>query len=174
MALIRAVGLFWREDQIFWGAGNQAGRVLGVPTGNRTAEPIDFREQSGIYVLYSGYQLLYVGQTGQNATFLLDRLKQHRKDDLAGRWDRFSWFGLRWVKNTGELSAPTTAAHPAITDVLNHVEGILIHAAEPPLNRQGGRFGDDVERYVQVRDARLGLTDRQLLEQISERINKLT
>ena len=50
--LISNVGFFWREDHVFWGAGSSAGSLLGVPAKNVTAEAIDFREQSGIYVLY--------------------------------------------------------------------------------------------------------------------------
>lgn len=42
--------------------------------------------------------------------------------------------------------------HPDIGDVLNHIEAILIAAAEPVHNRQGGRFGDSVEQYLQWRD----------------------
>jgi len=33
-----------------------------------------------------------------------------------------------------------------------HIEAILISAAEPPHNRQGGRFGKEVEQYLQYRD----------------------
>ena len=161
--LVRSVGLFWEASYVFWGAGSKAGALFGVPAKNVSVEPIDFRDQVGIYVLYAGYQMVYVGQTGSKNTFLLNRLKQHGKDDLAGRWDRFSWFGLRWVKKNGELSAVVDAHHPSTSRTLNHIEAILIHAAEPPLNRQGGRFGDDVVRYIQSRDNRLGPTDRDLL-----------
>jgi len=154
--MIKCVGLFWSIGDIFWGAGNKPGKLLGVPDNNTTSTPIDFREQIGIYALYSGYQLLYVGQAGRGRAKLFDRLKNHRKGDLADRWDRFSWYGLRRVLSNGSLSAETEAAHPDIDTVLNHMEAILIHTAEPPLNRQGGRFGDDVTWYRQKRDERLG------------------
>lgn len=154
--MIKSVGLFWKASDIFWGRGNQPGKLLGVPQNNLTMEPIDFREQTGVYALYSGYQLLYVGQAGSGHAKLFDRLKKHRTGDLAERWDRFSWYGLRRVLTNGSLSAEAEAAHPDITTVLNHMEAILIHTAEPPLNRQGGRFGDDVIWYKQVRDERLG------------------
>lgn len=62
--LISNVGFFWREDHIFWGAGKNAGSLLGVPAKNLRAAPINFREQSGIYVLYSDYKVIYVGQCG--------------------------------------------------------------------------------------------------------------
>lgn len=171
--LIRSVGLFWEAGNIHWGAGSQAGAVYGVPAKNVTADPIDFREQIGIYVLYAGYQMIYVGQAGSKNMYLLDRLKRHRKDDLSGRWDRFSWFGLRWVKQNGDLSAVAQAHHPSTARTLNHIEAMLIHAAEPPLNRQGGRFGDDVIRYVQWRDRRLGPSDRDLLLAIYQSSTKL-
>ncbi len=166
--LVRSVGLFWKSSNVYFGAGSQAGTLYGLPAKNITADPIDFREQIGIYVLYAGYQMVYVGQSGSGSSYLLNRLKQHLKDDLAGRWDRFSWFGLRWVKQNGELSTITQAHHPSTKRTLDHIEAILIHAAEPPLNRQGGRFGDDVARYVQWRDDRLGPADRELLEKVYE------
>ena len=121
--LIRSVGLFWHADRVYWGAGSQAGKLLGVPRTNVTAEAIDFRDQRGIYVLYAGYEMVYVGQTGSQG--LLKRLKQHRHDDLFERWDRFSWFGLRWVKQNLELSSMTAAKHPKTSDTLDHIEAIL-------------------------------------------------
>src|SRR3972149_2942794 len=104
MALIQSVGLFWNESDVFWGRGRQKGALFGVPARNVTAEPTDFREQVGVYVLYADYDLIYVGQTGISRSRLLQRLKQHKSDDLAKRWNRFSWFGLRRTLGTGGLS----------------------------------------------------------------------
>lgn len=114
--MIQAIGLFWRRDNVYWGRGNQRGMLLGVPSGNVTAEPADFREQVGIYALYAEYEIVYVGQTGGGNQKLLHRLKQHRSDDLSERWDRFSWFGLRRVLNSGDLSNVNQAAHPEPID----------------------------------------------------------
>jgi hypothetical protein len=169
--LIRSVGLFWHADRVYWGAGSQAGKLWGVPRTNVTADPIDFRDQRGIYVLYAGYEMVYVGQTGSQG--LLTRLKQHRHDDLFERWDRFSWFGLRWVRQDLELSSMTTARHVPTNDALDHIEAILIYAAEPALNSQGGRFGKSVIRYVQVRDSRLGLTEHELLREIHDAVENI-
>jgi hypothetical protein len=83
---------------------------------------------------------------------LFDRLKQHTRDKLSDRWTKFSWFGVRSVNADGGLHAENAAAHPTLTDVLNHIEGILIAAAEPPNNRQGGRFGASVQQFLQHRD----------------------
>lgn len=161
--LVRSIGLFWREDCVFWGAGSSAGALLGVPFNATTSDPIDFRDQIGIYTLYADYQLVYVGQAGVGDQTLFSRLKQHRKNDLSGRWNRFSWFGVLRALNSGSLSSKTDALHPELSDVLNHIEAILIHAAEPPMNGQGGRFGDNVTRYQQVRDERLGPSDHEML-----------
>ncbi len=164
--LVQAVGFFWRENHIFWGKGNKAGRLLGVPSNGKTTVPVDFRKQIGIYVLYSGYQVVYVGQAGVGNQTLFSRLKQHRKDDLAGRWDRFSWFGVLKVVGKGpkqKLASRKASFHPTLPVVLNHIEGILIHAVEPNMNSQGGRFGDDVIRYHQIRDPHLGLTEEEML-----------
>ena len=95
--------------------------------------------------------LFYVGQVGTGNQRLFDRLKQHKRDFLADRWDRFSWFGTRWVKSNGELALEVDSTHSDVTDVLNHIEAIVIHAAEPRHNRQGGRFGDEVVQYLQYR-----------------------
>ena len=155
--MIRSIGLLWRVEDVDWGAGSRAGKLLGVPAARRTAKAIDFRNQSGIYVLYNpSYEIMYIGQTGKNERFLMSRLKDHRKGNLARRWDRFSGFGFRWVKKNGELSTPTVAQHSDTAEALNIIEAILIHSAEPPLNKQGGRFGKEVERYLQKRDARTG------------------
>ncbi len=62
----------------------------------------------------------------------------------------FSWFGTRPVvevsKEKFELGEPSIETD--FPHVLNHIEAILIAACEPPLNRQGGRFGD-AEQYLQ-------------------------
>jgi hypothetical protein len=37
-------------------------------------------------------------------------------------------------------------------NILDHFEAVLIHTAEPKLNRRGGNFGNGVEQYLQHRD----------------------
>jgi hypothetical protein len=162
--LVRSLGLSWRKDSVFWGAGSKAGALYGVPFNATTSAPIDFRHQIGIYALYADYQLVYAGQVGSGNQTIFARLKAHRKKELAGRWNRFSWFGVLRVLNSGRLANKTEALHPGLASVLNHIEAILIHTAEPPMNGQGGRFGQDVTHYKQVRDERLGLTSHEMLE----------
>jgi hypothetical protein len=151
--LINNYGLFWRRSDVFWGKPNNSGRLLGVPTGGKTSNPVNFRNQAGVYVLYDdNFKVVYVGQAGSGNQHLFTRLKRHTKDSLADRWTRFSWFGIKPVKKNGELGVGASFAHVPKRDILNHVEAILISAAEPPHNRQGGRFGYDIEQFLQYRD----------------------
>jgi hypothetical protein len=156
--LINNYGLFWQRADIHWGTqGNSKNpaHLKGVPAKNITSEPVDFAEQQGVYALYDdAFGLVYVGQAGANdQQRLLGRLRNHRSDQLADRWTKFSWFGVRPVNpKSRDLRAEKTAAHPEMGDVLNHIEAIIIAVAEPRHNRQGGRFGDQVEQYRQYRD----------------------
>jgi len=149
--LIQNYGLFWRREHVFWGRGSNPGHLKGISA--RTAEPVDFREQQGVYCLYDdNFRMVYVGQAGSGNRRLFSRLKSHTKDPLSDRWSRFSWFGVRAVNLDGSLRAENEKTRPLVSDVLNHIEAILIAAAEPPHNRQGGRFGEKVEQYLQYRD----------------------
>lgn len=120
-------------------------------------------------MLYKGHDIIYVGQAGARNSKLFGRLKNHRKDFLANRWDRFSWFGLRRVLSSGKLSTETDRAKASIATALNHIEAVLIAAAEPSLNKQGGRFGRNTVRFLQSRDERLGPTQEQMLRAVWQR-----
>lgn len=97
--LIRAYDLFWRADEIEWfpGSGRRgAFCMLGrIGTNAPTTRVADFRQQHGLYILYSDYGPYYVGLTRRQ--YLGKRLKDHLGDHHAGNWDRFSWFGFRQV-----------------------------------------------------------------------------
>jgi hypothetical protein len=96
---VTSYGLFWREDEIDWhpGAGyKDSFRLLGRIGSNRgKIRMVDFRHQQGIYILYDNYGPSYVGLTRNQG--LGRRLKDHKSDHLADKWDRFSWFGFRPV-----------------------------------------------------------------------------
>lgn len=170
--IIQAYGLFWKKDNVFWGAGSNPGALFGVSARARRGTVIDFRDQIGIYILYQGHRMIYVGQAGSGNRFLFKRLRSHKRDVLAGRWDTFSWFGLRRVLLSGRLSKVNRRATSPLSATLNHMEAVLIAGAEPALNRQGGRFGGSAKRYLQVRDERLGLTDQQMIRDVWEELGK--
>jgi hypothetical protein len=149
--LFQNYGLFWRADRINWGSrgkGNE-GRLLGRTS--PTSPPVDFRNQRGVYALYDdAFQMLYVGQAGYGNKKLYDRLHNHMSDHLAERWQRFSWFGIDPVDETEQkyVLVESEPQAPQVNQVLDHLEAILIAAAEPKLNRQGGKFGD-AKKYHQ-------------------------
>lgn len=149
--MFKNMGLFWRRSDVFWGRPKNQGALLGVHKKAKRSDPVNFWEQSGVYALYGNYKLIYVGQTKR----LGKRIKEHTSDDFAGRWDTFSWFGIGLVKNNGELKSAPKNQNLKLQTILDIVEAITTTIAEPPLNSQDGRFGDSVERYLQVRDTRI-------------------
>ena len=150
--LIANMGLFWRKESVLWRGNRRAGqhRLTGKQHGKKRMGPVNFWGQVGIYALYADYKLVYVGQAGLGDKACIGaRLNHHTRDDLAGRWDQFSWFGLKQVRGNNTLGARRKrvgATWPQLADVL---EGVLIAVADPPQNSQKGRFGPDVRRYLQ-------------------------
>lgn len=145
--MISSYGLHWHIDRVQWGKQNSAGSLMGAASRSSKARPVDFRLQRGIYALYAGYDLVYVGQTGAGADRLFKRLKDHRRDHLSERWDRFSWFGTQWVTKAGVLSVDT-ARQTSKTEVsLNILEAVSIALAEPRLNLQRGKWGEATKYF---------------------------
>lgn len=139
---VSACGLYWEKDSINWGRGC---RILGQNVGGSAA--IDFSEQQGIYILYRGTSVVYVGRatTGN----LRDRLKYHASVKTRSfRWDRFSWFGFRPVDDEGVLGE--LPKEIKAEDLIGVLETALIEALEPPLN---AKFGDHMgEHFAQFVD----------------------
>ncbi|MBI4949546.1 MAG: GIY-YIG nuclease family protein [Deltaproteobacteria bacterium] len=149
--MIKNMGLFWKREDVNFGAKGKGkkGSLSGKLSTAKKSGDVDFWEQVGIYALYADYRLVYIGQTGGKGNRLGSRLRQHTQDDLAGRWDSFSWFGFSIVKKNNTLTDPPRNKQNNLSNILNIMEGVVIAVAEPPLNRQGGRF-KDVERYLHV------------------------
>ncbi len=145
---IKNVGLFWQSDRVFWGKPGDGGKLLGRLLEARKGPVSDFWDQRGIYALYRGYDLVYVGKADQRS--IGDRLRDHRRDHLTGRWDRFSWFGFRNVNADGSLSKFPGVLPVNSSTVLTHMEALLIMVAEPPMNGQSGQLGNRVEWFEQV------------------------
>jgi len=76
------------------------------------------RKRHGIYALYKGDRLYYVGL----ASSLQIRLKQHLKDRHRGKWDRFS------------IYLTETDAH------MRELESLVVRIADPKGNKQTGRL----------------------------------
>jgi hypothetical protein len=130
--IVSSFGMFWRRDAIQWSASP---KLLGMQQIGTT--PVDFNKQLGIYLLYDGREAIYIGRTTDRA--LGRRLFEHTADRLAARWDRFSWFGLLPVSDSGNLGVlPATFEAAKLIPAL---EAILIEALEP---RQNRKRGDDL------------------------------
>lgn len=141
-AIVAAFGMFWRREAVDW---VRTPKLLGMQQIGAT--PVDFNGQRGVYLLYDGREVIYVGRTTDRA--LGTRLYEHTIDRMSTRWDRFSWFGLLPVSDTGTLGKmPSTFDAVKLGPAL---EAILVEALEP---RQNRKRGDDLAavEYVQMED----------------------
>lgn len=148
MAFIKNYGLFWERELVRWGSkgpGNP-GALIGYKA--NSSKPVDFRDQAGVYVLYDGadipsLKVTYVGQVGRaKGDSLLGRLRNHTRDHLWNRWTRFSWFGVFAIGKGNKLvhTKVTKVIHPQLSDVVDHLEGVLITMLEPPKNKRGANW----------------------------------
>lgn len=138
---LRAFGMFWQRDYVVWSGSP---RLFGRQS--EGASSVDFRDQVGVYLLHDRDRVIYVGRASES---LFNRLRAHTTDRLGGRWDRFSWFGLKPVDEDGSLGEPAAGWDHRI--VIETLEALLIEALEPPLNRKrGDNFGG--AEYLQVLD----------------------
>ena len=140
--IVSSFGMFWRRDAVEWVA---TPKLLGMQQIGST--PVDFNKQLGIYLIYDGREVIYVGRSTDRP--LGRRLYEHTIDRMSARWDRFSWFGLLPVSASATLGVlPTTFETAKLIPAL---EAILIEALEP---RQNRKRGDDLAaaEYIQKVD----------------------
>lgn len=153
-AVISSFGMFWQREAIEWTSNPT---VLGMQ--QIGAEAVDFSEQIGIYLLYDGREIIYVGRAINRP--LGKRLYEHTLDRLSSRWNRFSWFGVLPVSDQGKLGTiPDSFSGSKLIPAL---EAILIEALEP---RQNRKRGDDLAavEYIQKEDP--GITKKNLMKQM--------
>ena len=179
--MITHYGLFWSERDVFWGYQNNPGELLGREEGQRdqrgapTKAEIeesqkDFRGYVGLYCLYGNNKLLYIGETGLGkgsnlsnlSTNLFERLRQHRKGMMAGRWDRFSWFGRESC--TGQTS---------VENALRQLEAITIAIINPGFNKQSGIFANAKQVFQAPHPKSEGDLETKL-SRIAEKIKELS
>lgn len=139
---IMALGMFWERDLVDW---TKKPKIFGVQQDG--AAPVDMAEQTGIYLLYDFRDIVYAGRT--TSSRLGSRLSDHTRDRLKTRWNRFSWFGFRAVKDDGTLDGRSDSYE--LSKIIPAMEALLIEALEPPQNRRGGDGFKGIE-YIQVED----------------------
>lgn len=141
--IINSLGMFWRSEEVFWKSNP---KLLGQQQAG--ADPVDFSPQLGVYLLHDRERVIYVGRSIDRP--LGQRLFEHTKDRLNGRWDRFSWFGMKSVNDDGSLEK-LDARLTEPSNIIATLEAVLIEALEPPLNRKRGDQLSAIE-YLQARD----------------------
>lgn len=82
--IVTSFGMFWRRESVEWRAKP---KILGMQ--QIGADSVNFFNQLGIYLLYDGREVIYVGRTTERP--LGKQLYAHTLDRLSARWNRFSW-----------------------------------------------------------------------------------
>lgn len=160
-AVVSSFGMFWRREAIEWTANP---KILGMQ--QIGAEAVDFSKQTGIYLLYDGREVIYVGRATERP--LGRRLYEHTLDRLSSRWDRFSWFGVLPVSDDGKLGAmPESFVGSTIIPAL---EALLIEALEP---RQNRKRGDDLAAVEYIQRADPEIQKRLVKQTMEAALNKL-
>lgn len=136
--IVTSFGMFWRKDNVEW---KGTPKLLGLQQIGAT--PVNFYAQLGVYLLYDGREVIYVGRTTDRP--LGRRLYEHTLDRMSARWDRFSWFGMLPVRENGVLGE-LPGQHDA-AKLIPALEAILIEALEP---RQNRKRGDDLVAFEYI------------------------
>ena len=160
-ALITSFGMFWRKEAVEWTA---TPRLLGMQQIGAT--PVDFHKQLGIYLLYDGREVIYVGRTTDRP--LGRRLYEHTADRLSARWDRFSWFGLLPISDTGKIGA--LPKHYDAAKIIPALEAVLIEALEP---RQNRKRGDDLAAVEYLQKVDPEIEKKKVKATLDAALNKL-
>ena len=160
--LINAFGMYWSRDKVLW---TSTPKILGQQQPDST--PVDFFGQKGVYLLYDGREVVYVGRTTDQPLGL--RLRQHTADRLNGRWGRFSWFGVYPVKESGTLATDAVGLYD-LTMLIVTMEALLIEGLEPRQNRKRGDEFRAVE-FLQIEDPQI--QKNQILDLMDELKKKL-
>ncbi len=144
--VINTFGIYWNRDLVNWNSKVPA--LYGVQL--KGAKKVNFSKQIGIYLLHDKRETIYVGQAVK-AT-IVERLKVHTTDRLAGRWDRFSWFGFYPVQKDSKLNINIETRQLSLEHYADLLEGILIECIEPRQNRARvkGFSGFEYLQYVNL------------------------
>ena len=146
--IITSFGMYWNREDVNWQHNPQ---LLGSQHAN--ADSVDFCDQIGVYILYNHNRVIYVGRSVES---LGNRLYAHTTDRLKGRWNQFSWFGLKPIADTGTLQ--DVPAQYASTPMIPVLEALLIEACEPSQNR---RRGDDFNAIEYIQVVVIAITNRE-------------
>lgn len=161
---IKAFGMFWSRDRVHWTQKmpNLSGEQVSGSKG------VNFTQQAGVYLLYDASRVVYVGKAVDQGLGV--RLYQHTRDRLPGRWNRFSWFGMRGVNDDGSLAEVQQDGY-GVLDIITVMEALLIEGLEPPQNRRQGDGFAGLE-FIQKDDPNIERARKKaLVEQMQKSID---
>ena len=156
---VAAYGLHWERGKVDWSTR----RLLGYDIDPNPEQAINFADQQGVYLLHSWQSVVYVGKTTARAGGLFNRLQWHHQRQVwSGKWERFSWFGIRRVNENGEMDdGPDTASKEVVSALM---EAVLIETLRPSFNQQQGSYMGTL--YRQAVDPNIAMAQaRALLSQ---------
>jgi len=159
--IVTSFGMFWRKEAVEWIA---TPKLLGMQQIGAT--PVNFYKQLGIYLLYDGREVIYVGRTTDRP--LGRRLYEHTLDRMSARWDRFSWFGLLPVSESGQLG--DLPGGYVAAKLIPALEAILIEALEP---RQNRKRGDDLATVEYLQKIDPEIEKKKVKATVDAALNKL-
>jgi hypothetical protein len=187
MGMFNSAGIMWSPQLVGWGyqgktptcelLGYYAAKLTAhagkgaLKEAQRKRQTLNFWGVPGVYALYKGDTVVYVGQ----ATRIGDRLLEHvRKDHLVGRWDAFSWVSpadfVEKIDPTKSLdieAAPLATGSPVSSSMdawLNEIEALTILMAKPIDNRQIPSFGAHTWFFTQIRSEHADPTQAEMIE----------
>lgn len=182
MSLINMAGWMWSPELVGWGRpgreptkemlGYYAGRLDGgrgrLSQDARVRQTINVWPVQGVYTLYKGDTLIYVGRG-----YLGERLlAHHRQDHLVGRWDAFSWISHYEIDDDNsplELSAvPQVSANAE--EFMRELEALLILMGNPLDNRQDPDFGEHTWWLEQTRSSYADLSQEEMMRAVYDKI----
>jgi hypothetical protein len=152
--LITCYGIRWRREFASFGSrgpGN-AGSLKGYRLDDKNKNSVNMWSQTGVYALYDGPELVYIGRAVDGSHSLGTRLRQHHSNARkADRWTAFSWLGFRSVNGNGQLQAERLPKRQiSARDTAVIMDGIIIEFLNPRLNNRGGDLST-IPLYNQVR-----------------------
>ena len=161
--IVNAFGIYWNRNLVHW---KTIPDLLGIQQVGATE--VNFKDQIGIYLLHDSRETVYVGQAIEQP--LGKRLKDHTTDRLAGRWDRFSWFGFYPVTEDAKLNLNAKFKEFTIQNLGDILEAILIESIEPRQNRKQGNSFTGLEYLQQEAPEIKKKLKEQLIKELTDKL----
>ena len=158
LSLVTSYGLKWDRVKTKWP------HLLGERRAGRKKLTADFRNQMGLYILYQDDDPQYVGIADR----LGERIGAHRGDHLSKKWNRFSWFGSKFLltgADSVDFDEPRGAIGVRQKRMWHDFEAVIFHAfrfriapagyGDGPSTARGANmrvpvFGGDAQEWKQV------------------------